>query len=497
MEVRKTPLYIAADGTARKELVNVGGGTLYYKSTEGVSSSSNDGSLTVGRSRELTSGVWVVSASESSVAVRPLSASQELVAASVVGTFGRRLLRKMNEGLEDCSIVVVGDSTSASYSSWVGRVLEGIAVRYPTYTVKYRDWTDGNSDYNAASTKQTGTGSKTLTVYNCAVGSKNAHYHMGQYFEAQIASKQPDLLFFAHGHNHGGSTATAEPYWRDGLTVTTQTILRACPLSEIVLIATNPRVDVNKGVQAERQFTTEQIAQLCGFGFVNIHRAFLTADPNVTSLLADEIHPNATGYALWGSEILRLMSPDGGLRTQERSTLEVPVTNVMPNGDFSSFASPPTLTNWTAVNATLSKDTTNYESSNGYSVKMIVATPGSISYMSANLNGNAHRRLQGQWVTMLARTRVPSGAEYTAGRLSISEQNGSHAGSSTSDQLADGEGKLIGTNGFRDFMATRRIATDCTSTNFSVVCSNPGTASQEISVDWVSLTPGIWPRAVR
>jgi lysophospholipase L1-like esterase len=418
-----------------------------------------------------------------------------LASTDQVRNFGRRLIRKMTEGLEDCSVVFVGDSATTSYASWAGKVVAGLAERFPAHTVKYRDWTDGNSDYNAVSTKQTGSGPRTLTVYNCAVGSKNAHWQMAPYFEVMIGSKQPDLIFFAHGHNHGA--AAPEPWWRDALTVVTQAIQRSCPLSEIVLIATNPRVDGSKTIQAERQFVTEQIAQMAGFGFVNVHRLFLAADPAVTSLLADEIHPNPTGYSLWAAEVLRLMTLDGTLHTQERSTLEVPVTNALLNGDFASFASPPALTNWTAVNATLSKDTTNFESPNGYAVKMLVTTPGSISYLTQNINGNPHKRLAGKWVAMLARVRVPTGSEYTAGQVSIGEANGSHIGTSASDNLADGEGKIQGAGDYRWFMCTRRIAPDCTSTNFSVKCSQTGISGQEASVDRAVLVPGIWPRDVR
>lgn len=497
MEVRKTPTYIAADGTSRKELANVGGGTLYYKSTENVSSSSNDGSLTVGSNRVLTSGVWVVSASESNLAVRPLSPAEESAATSTVGNVGQRLLRILNEGIQDATLLFIGDSTSATYVTWAGKVVEGLAARYPAYTVKYRDWTDGNSDYNAASTKQTGTGSKTLTVYNCAVASKASNFQMAPYFDTMIASKQPDLIFLSHGHNHGGSSNTPEPFWRDALTIVTQAITRACPLAELVLIAQNPRTDVNAGVHALRQFVTEEVAQLSGFGFINAHRLFLDQDPTVASLIeADGIHPNAAGYTLQANEVLRRLAIGSQENSQQRSSFFIPShTNALANGDFSSFASPPTLTSWTATNALLEKDSTNFESSNGYAVRMTTVSSASASFLAQNISGNSFKKFVGEWVTFLARVRIPSGQTGFPGRVNITENNGSHAGTTSSDTLSNG-GVGFGQGAYRWSMCSRRIASDCTNASFILTCETNG-FSGDVSIDRAIALPGIWPRDIR
>jgi lysophospholipase L1-like esterase len=489
MKVGSSPVYLAPVSDFPREIAVVAGSAVYLKSSQDVSSTSYDRSLSAGQAVEWNKGAWLLSASQSEIAITASPASAPVPSSS----FGRRLLRKLSEGLEDCSIVVIGDSTGAGYATWVGKVLDALASRYPAYTVKYRDWTDGESEYNSASTKQTGSGSKTLTLYNASVASTNAHYHMAPYFEAMVASRQPDLIFFNHGHNHG---ATLEPFWWDGLTVTTETITRACPASEVVVIAQNPRTDANKEVQAKRQFVTEQVAQMRGFGFANIHRVFLNADLSASSLLnEDGIHPNSTGHTLWATEIFRLLSLEGRPATQPPSSFLLPVVaNGFANGDFSSFASPPTLPSWTATNATLEKDTTNFESANGYAVKMKTTTPGSASRIQQGLSGNALRRFNGEWATMTARVRIPSGSTGIPGRVSIVENNGSHAGTSSSDSLTK-SGVGLGTNGFRWTKTSRRIAADCTSLTCTIACEE--SPAGEVTIDRVSLVPGALPKDTR
>jgi lysophospholipase L1-like esterase len=409
---------------------------------------------------------------------------------------GRRLLRKLNEGLENCSIVVVGDSTSATYATWVGKVVAGLAARFPAYTVNYRDWTDGNTDYNAASEKQKGAGSHTLTVYNSAVSGVNASYQLAPNFEAMIASKQPDLIFVSHGHNHGGNAVTAEPFFRDALTIATESILRACPLSEVVVFAQNPRTDVNAENHARRQFVAEQVAHERGFGFINMHRLFLDVDPAVSSLLADTIHPNATGYTLMANAVLAQMNLLGRINSQQPSSFLASATSYLTNGDFASFASPPTLTGWTATNTTLSKDATNFEGPNGYSVRMVTVSSASASQMLQTVAGNSLRPIRGGWATFLARVRIPVGQTGYPGRVNIVENNGSHIGTTSSEQINRAGGEGNGQGDWRWTMCSRRIAADCTNISCIITTETNG-FSGDVSVDRAILVRGVLPRDIR
>jgi len=435
------------------------------------------------------------SGESATVAARATAIEEALVVVSGgANSIGRRILRKLTEG-EDCSVVVVGDSTGAAFATWVGKVLEGLAARFPAITFKYRAWDTEKEVYGEALEKQKGTGTKTCTFYNASVASTPLAYHTSRLLDAMVASKQPDLIFLSHGHNQGGAGAPAEPYWRDSLSVGAAAITRACPMSELVLIAQNPRVDANKEVHATRQFVTEAVAQLRGYGFVNVHRLFLDADPAVKSLLSDEIHPNAAGHTLWANEILRLLNLEGRIASQQRSSLLTPALNYLFNGDFASFAVP-ALANWTLGNVTLSKDVVNYESPNGYSVKMVTTAPGASSFINQTHNGQNLRRMLGEWITFVGKIWVPIGQNQLAGQLRIIEAGGSHAGTSNAFHSQDESGKAFGTGGWRYSMVSRRIGTESTGVTFQVLL-NEAVGSAECSVDRLVVAPGIWPKDIR
>jgi hypothetical protein len=407
-------------------------------------------------------------------------------------SYGRRLWRTMAEELQDASIVIVGDSESSAYNSWVETFVKGLGALFPKWTIKYQDWTDGEAAYNAATTKQAGTGARTLTIFNCSVSSVNAYYQMAPNFDVMIASKQPDLIFFAHGQNHGGA-GIAPGYWQEALIVTTQSILRACPTSEIVVIATNPRTDASGTVQAERQFVTERVAQLSGFGFINIWNLFFETDPAFVSLLdGPGVHPNAAGNLLWGNYMLKLFAQQdaGPLSSLQRPSLnDTVVVNALANGNFAEFAAPPVLTSWNVTNATLSKDEVNFES-NTYSVKVLSASAAT-AYMIQSVSAATLKRIKGEWVTALVRVRIPVGQAVAAGQINIVETGGPHAGQNgTGTLVANGQGD------WRWAMCQRRIGKEATNVQVQILSSATAVIG-ELSVDRAILTPGIWPRDIR
>ncbi|HEX5592015.1 MAG TPA: GDSL-type esterase/lipase family protein [Solirubrobacterales bacterium] len=426
----------------------------------------------------------------------PTSKAARSFTRTASGAIGRRLMRVLKEGLRDCTIVIVGDSTStgtAGGTTWSAKLLDLLHAQFPAYTIKFADWDDATHAYPALTTKYTGTGSVTLTLWNCAIASKNAHYQQSPYFDAMVASKQPDLVFISHGHNHGAEAATVEPYWRDDLLGISELVNLACPRAEVVLFAQNPRVDGNQNTQALRQHVTEMVAQVRGYGFVNVHRLFLDVDPAIKSLLSDEIHPNATGYLLIAEEVFRLMNLNGTLRNQQPSSLSVPVVNLLSNGDFASYTvgSPDEIPNWFRVNVTASKDTTNYEGPNGYAVKLTVTTPGSAARLTQALPANLVRLLRGGWICLASRVYGPAGRPGGGGRISINEEGGSGAGLTQSNALAGGD------EGFKWEVCARRIAANATGISIYLNVDPNGTAGANFTFDRATLAKGILPRDIR
>lgn len=65
------PTYIAADPKSPKEILNVSGGTIYYKVTDDVDA--EDTAVTKGNTAQITAGSYFISASKSEIVVRELT----------------------------------------------------------------------------------------------------------------------------------------------------------------------------------------------------------------------------------------------------------------------------------------------------------------------------------------------------------------------------------------------------------------------------------------
>ena len=190
----------------------------------------------------------------------------------------------------------------------------------------------------------------------------------------------PDLVFISHGHNEG-HTVPAEPYWRDDLLALTESFSLLSPASELVLIAQNPRT-ADDSMDA-RQYVTQSVAQMRGYGFVNVWRAFHDAspggvvvqDPAPGALIdTDGVHPNAAGQRVWADAVERqLVLVPGAVSSQQPSSLSVPVPNLLSDGDFAQLLGGSSQ-DWTVAGA-VSKDTTHFEGPSGFALHLTGACP--------------------------------------------------------------------------------------------------------------------------
>jgi hypothetical protein len=159
------------------------------------------------------------------------------------------------------------------------------------------------------------------------------------------------------------------------------------------------------------------MARRRGWGFIDVCRAFDTdGRPLSTLLSADNLHPSDAGYELWANEVIKHFNTEA--TSQQIPALPPSFTqygrNYVKNAGFDDFASPPTLGNWTATNATLSKDTGVFETGT-YSLKVKKNAVGE-SYIEQNLS---QANMRGKTVTFLARVYASSGWPGTLGQLSI------------------------------------------------------------------------------
>lgn len=91
--------------------------------------------------------------------------------------------------------------------------------------------------------------------------------------------------------------------------------------------------------------------------------------------MGDSLHPNLTGYQLWANTALAQLVFSRASRSGSSTPSSLsPVETQLPrDGSLAAFTSA-TPDSFTNVNATLSKDTTNYESANAYAVRLQAAT---------------------------------------------------------------------------------------------------------------------------
>ena len=335
------------------------------------------------------------------------------------------VLQRLAFGLTDVNVVVIGDSTGNDAGEWPDLAMRELQSRYPTFSLKTAAWDNATGAYGALSATVGGSGSRSINLYNASVAGVTFDNSYGDNIRKQVGDVNPHLVFVNYGHNDGsvGSEGTYERL-RSRLLGLTEPIRLVAPNAAIVLMSQNPRSDAGAtaNISEHRSLRVRQVAELRGCGFVDVCQAFLThADP--ASLVdAGGVHPTSAGSQVWADAVAQLFEPNVLVTgTQQPSSLGGAVGhNLAANGSFASFATPPTLPNWTAGNVALSKMTTNYESPNGYSLR-IQSASAAVASISQSL---PIRLARGTWITAGARLYIPAGQASTVGRLQLSGSGG-------------------------------------------------------------------------
>lgn len=336
-------------------------------------------------------------------------------------------IRKIRRNVEETNILVLSDSTMfyTSAAPRASRILcERVAADWPTRPVRWRQWDTGTDGWEAFTNIQTGTGAN-INWHNAAVSGSRQDYFFGARMAAAITDIQPDVIILNYGLNDGSSDENgAERYSRIRAMQMIETVRAAVPGATVIVSSQNERTDVVNNVGALRASRYEQACVETGAAFADVRQAFVD-DPRGLSVLltGDQLHPSATGSALIADVIYPAFEYDPTVQPREAnpSGFLLAGDGLAPNGDFSSFASPPTLPGWTTANVTLSKDTSIYESRNGYSVDM-AASSAAASSMYADL---PIRAVAGRWVTAAARIYIPAGQSAASlGRIGIQAGDG-------------------------------------------------------------------------
>lgn len=385
----------------------------------------------------------------------------------------------------DASLLVLGDSTGNETTEWVYLAAQWLAAQYPAWTVQYRLWNDGTTAYATASTIQTGSGSRTLTIYNASVSGFTTTSWQGLRATTAIAALNPDLCFISLGHNEGAVTTAAWHSRYVGLTEEVSLQLAGTP---ICLIAQNPATA--NTYQQQRRDVYREIALHRGYGFIDVCKAF---EDYGSDLTADGIHPNATGSALWRDTVTPHLRHQPGLTPHPvgTSTLGVRGSNLLVNADFSAVTGG-VPDNWGLTNITAAVDTTNYESSSLNRVTLSGGYTSTAQKFTGTGAGQAQlfqyvpvNLVKGKWVTVAARIYVPTGQSGNVARLALVDS----AGSTINGSDTQHQGK------FRWAVATRFIDASATNCRVLLYVDSGATGTGNCTVDRVSMVVGKYPLA--
>lgn len=223
-------------------------------------------------------------------------------------------------------LTILGDSTGNETFEWVYLTAQWLAAKYPAYTVTHRLWNDTNQNYDAATTIQTGTGSKTLAIYNASTPGKYSDYSL-PILAAQIPVT-PHAVIISYGYNSTATTARTAQY------PLVRAIRESFPFAAIVVTAQASRIssDSDYANNLLRQQSNIDLAASEGLGLINVLQAFLD-NPTYAAdwLQGDGLHPNTAGMLVWRDEVIKQFRDDAaslplGPRSDNSSQLWIPAS---------------------------------------------------------------------------------------------------------------------------------------------------------------------------
>lgn len=420
---------------------------------------------------------------------------RETIRAADVAASGamRNLMAKLTEGVSSATIVMNSDSTGATADSWLLATAQWLAARFPAYTVNYYLWDEGGNQWPVSPTwTDAGTGAYALNVWNAGVGGSSTGYFQGSRFPNLV--KDADLIIVNHGFNQGGPLAddTQRQYRRNMYKAFVDEFVAANPNAGVVLVGQPPDGRAGREEwQAQKGLEFAKIAAWHGWGFLNVHRAWIEYGNWQADLtLGDQVHPTAAGLALWASLVQAAME----------NAIRVPVTTqpTLTGGGSQVFKNPQLLA-WggalpdgvtSATNCTLSKELTDFET--GTHAMKITSTAVS-GFAWVELTGTAEQwgikgRLANNTYTAAVRLKVPAANTGTV-RVAMFDNNGT-----TYTMATDVVASPAARDRYIWVYATKAFPSNATSLTMWIVARTSGASIVDVLVDEIRLTPGPCPQ---
>lgn len=323
----------------------------------------------------------------------------------------------IQQGAVDVNILVVGDSTGDATTEWVYLFGQWLGGQHPTHSVSYRVWNSSTLVYDPAISLGTGSGSRTIRIWNASVSGSRPTSWTGDWFPA-IAGSNADIVLWSHGHNI--YLSNAEPRLiRGDFLACMEPARQALPTAIHAMVIQNAHRDDT----LTETLVAPVIRAICNdrgdTGVIDVCAAFLAAG-KTPSLYLDNIHPNAAGEALWAQTVARYWQNSGpASRSTKPSWLDGIATNYIASAR--PVAANGSLNPGWAINGagvTVAADTTVVDAGSTYSCKL--TKPLGTFGLRCTVNSATTAPLRGKTVTMLVRMFIPEGNDTASGRIGIS-----------------------------------------------------------------------------
>lgn len=220
-----------------------------------------------------------------------------------------QLISVLRRNRQDASIVLTGDSTGNETGEWFYLTMLWLIAKFPAYTVTYRLWDDATQTYGSVSTLQTGTGPRTLAIYNASHPGAGYDYSFQNGNTPRflaIFPVTPTTIITSYGYNSGTTT------YRTETTELARWITGNFPTSEVIMVAQPPKAtaDPDSANSVLRSADVRAVALQNGYGLIDATQVFLDYGNFDTLIMGDYIHPNAQGMALWAEEAKKIFDPE-------------------------------------------------------------------------------------------------------------------------------------------------------------------------------------------
>lgn len=369
-----------------------------------------------------------------------------------------------------------------------------------------KTFTDANTV--VVSIPSTATGTVTARIapfvfwdFNCSVPGKTPQYVLGARWNAAVAAvPSPDLICIIHGHNTFDPTPNTNGYVNQHgyfLSLTEEIAIQH-PKAGILLESQNPTFTPGRETwQAQKAQVLQAICAQRGYGFIDVHQAFIDTGNPAAYVKSDLIHPTTSadapapnGSRLWADVVGQALvySRDAASLPRQRSSLLDAAASLVPNVNFTDWSG----TNpdgWTATNATLTKDTTTFETGT-YSMRITAggSTGAAMAELTSLTSWGNKALLAGRPVTLAARVFVPD--TYTGTPSVVIKGTGGTAQQGRMDGQTDARGR------WQWLIVGRTDTGDGGQLTVQLAARLSGSASGYILVDRIRVVEGDLPRDV-